>query len=105
MIHEIIPPDILMDANQETVHTEIGVSRSVKAIKIQMPKILPCLRCGTSKVGVKKRYHKSLQYPHSFNCECENGHCWDEWLDTEAEAIAAWNERPVVVMSSAETIQ
>jgi hypothetical protein len=25
---------------------------------------------------------------------CGNGHAWDEWLDTEEEAVSSWNESP-----------
>lgn len=68
-------------------------------ITITMPRILPCLRCGSDKVDIIKHWHIDHA---SYQCQCEKYHAWDEWLDTEAEAIAAWNERPIYVMTSAE---
>jgi len=67
---------------------------------ITMSRILPCLRCGSAKVKVKVCEWDDSK---TMRCECENGHAWDEWLDTEAEAIAAWNERPIWVYRSAST--
>lgn len=78
-----------------TIGSIIGEDKTT----ITMPKILPCLRCGSDKVKVK-----ACEWDDSktMRCECENGHAWDEWLDTEDQAIVAWNERPIWVMTSAK---
>ena len=70
-------------------------------ITFTMPKYLPCLRCGTSKIVLLI----SEAYPGRklYQCECENGHSWNEWCDTPEEARNAWNERPVVVITTAQS--
>ena len=57
-------------------------------------KALPCLRCGSNDIkciGLEGDYSKDL-YPYKM--QCSNGHDWDEWCETEQEAIELWNARP-----------
>lgn len=53
----------------------------------------PCLRCGSSKTRLEY-FSRDDDCENGCRIICENGHAWDEWLDTEEEAIAAWNEKP-----------
>jgi len=70
-------------------------------ITIQMPPILPCLRCGGNKITILNHFFDGDTHT-KYQCMCEKYHAWDEWLDTKAEAIAAWNERPIYIMTSSE---
>ena len=72
-------------------------------ITIKMPKMLPCLRCGSNIVEIKEWYCGDNAEPY-YRCQCALEHEWDEWHDTKDKAIAAWNERPIVIMVSAETM-
>lgn len=73
-----------------------------ESFTIRMPKLLPCMRCGSNKITVIKHWFDDDNHL-SYRCMCERGHAWAEWLDTEDEAIAAWNERPVCIYSHAKT--
>lgn len=55
-----------------------------------------CLRCGSKKLKLDfmERDGSSISF---FRVQCENGHAWDEWHDTIAEAVSAWNEVPTQV--------
>jgi hypothetical protein len=55
-------------------------------------KILPCLRCGSENIQIEA-WDPDCKKHCAYRCFCENRHYWDEWLDTEEEAIKAWNER------------
>jgi hypothetical protein len=54
-------------------------------------KITNCKRCGATPTI---ETYDGREY---FRVKCENGHAWDEWLDTEEEAIEAWNEEPALL--------
>lgn len=55
-------------------------------------KITNCKRCAA--IARIATYRDDCDCELYFRVECENGHAWDEWLDTEQEAVEAWNEEP-----------